>query len=158
MMHRIYHNIMARPAPFEVRIYVLTLSGLCMSWRTIEISPLTMTKHNSLGTRRRPCLPGPPGSKRHPIVPKTPRIQPSSHQLHISRGFAAHVVNRCYKSRSYGGIGNTSRIRIRSGQVVRFSVVGAKASPLLDSAHLADAMLLAPAESPKAETLTSPKS
>ena len=43
MMHRIYHNIMARPPPFEVRIYVLTLSGLCMSWRTIEISPLTMT-------------------------------------------------------------------------------------------------------------------
>lgn len=40
---------------------------------------------------------------------------------------------------------------MRSGQVVRFSVVGAKASPLLDSAHLADAMLLAPAESPKAD-------
>ena len=44
---------------------------------------------------------------------------------------------------------------MRSGQVVRFSVARAKASPLLDSAHLADAMLLAPAESLKAETFTS---
>lgn len=56
MMHRIYHNIMARPAPFEVRIYVLTLSGLCMSWRTIEISPLTMTKHNKSGHKAAPML------------------------------------------------------------------------------------------------------
>lgn len=38
---------------------------------------------------------------------------------------------------------------------VRFSVVGANADPLLASSHLAGATFLAPAEYPKAETLTS---